>query len=224
MTETTIDTTAAEQEPEQAVSAWAAKLTRIKTRKPLERSYTFHDEDLQDAADETLEALQRAHERARKAGLAALSGDFDAEDAAGLMNAVQAYVDADEDVVTAEANHQAAVQAAKDADEVLTLRAIGATAFEDLTASCPPTAEQAKRGEDYNVKRFAPLLIAACCTEDMTVAEAASLVGGEVEVVTPGEPAKWDKVEGVLNQGEAAMLFGLAIAVNQNARVSLGKG
>lgn len=223
MTETTTEPTAPVNDGE-AVNAWAAKLARIKARKPLERSYTLHDEELQDAADATLEALTRAHERARKAGHAALEGDFDAEDAAGLMNAVQAYVDADEDVITAERAHAEAVQAAKDADEVLTMRAIGATAFEDLTASCPPTAEQAKRGEDYNVKRFAPLLIAACCTENMTVAQAASLVGGEVEVITPGEPPKWEKVEGVLNQGEASMLFGLAVAVNQNARVSLGKG
>lgn len=224
MTETTDTAAPVVPDAEDGVSAFAAKLNKIRARKPLERSYTLHDEDLQDEADRTLEALGRAQARARQAAHAHLDDEYTEEQADELVAAVEAYIEADEGVRDAQATHDAAVQAAKDADIVLTMRAIGATAFEDLMAAHPPTAEQAKRGEDYNVKRFAPLLIAACSTEEMTPADAAAMVGGEVEVVEPGKPSRWDKIEGCLNQGEASMLFGLAGAVNQNTRVSLGKG
>lgn len=218
------DTQTVPAEQTETVSAFAAKLNRIRSRKPLERTYTLLDEDLLEAVEEAQIVVGDAMARARKDAHDALDDEYDVEQKDELVRAVEDFIDADEEVVAARAARDAAEQAAKDAEEQLTMRAIGATAFEDLVSYCPPTAEQAKRGEDYNVKRFGPLLVAACCTEEMTPADAASLIGGEVEVVEPGKPSRWEKIPGVLNQGEASMLFGLAGAVNQNARVQLGKG
>jgi hypothetical protein len=215
--------TVPDTQPE-TVSAFAAKLNRIRSRKPLERTYTFLDEDLLEEVERLSEEAGRQIIRARAEAHAHLDDAYEADDSEGLGAAVEAYIDKDAGVVKARRAKAKAEKAAKDAEEVLVLRAIGATAFEDLATQCPPTAEQAKRGEEYNVKRFAPLLIAACSVDEMTPADAASLVGGEVEVVEPGKPSRWDKIEGCLNQGEAALLFGLAGSVNQNARVSLGKG
>jgi hypothetical protein len=219
---TTITKTVPDEQTE-TVSAFAAKLNRIKARKPLERSYTLLDEDLIDAAERAEEETGRQMARARAEAHAELDDQYDVEHQAELVAAVEVAINKDTGVRKARKTQEAAQKAAEDAEEKLWLRAIGATAFEDLVTLCPPTAEQAKRGEDYNIKRFAPLLIAACCTEEMTPADAASLVGGEVEVIEPGKASRWDKIEGCLNQGEASMLFSLAGAVNQNARVHLGK-
>ena len=47
-------------------------------------------------------------------------------------------------------------------DFVMTLKAIGSKAYDDLLAGHPPTHEQKKDGQTYNADTFAPALIAAC--------------------------------------------------------------
>lgn len=50
-----------------------------------------------------------------------------------------------------------------DKNEVLvTLKAVGSQAYDELLAEHPPTKEQQKDGNTYNPETFAPALIAAC--------------------------------------------------------------
>jgi len=48
---------------------------------------------------------------------------------------------------------------------VITLKAIGSRAYDDLMAKYPPTPEQKKDGATYNPETFGPALIAACSWE-----------------------------------------------------------
>ncbi|CAB4194548.1 hypothetical protein UFOVP1264_3 [uncultured Caudovirales phage] len=45
---------------------------------------------------------------------------------------------------------------------IVTLKAIGSKAYDDLLANHPPTSDQKKEGSSYNVDTFAPALIASC--------------------------------------------------------------
>jgi hypothetical protein len=47
-------------------------------------------------------------------------------------------------------------------DFIVTLKAIGSKAYDDLIANHPPTNEQKREGQTYNAESFAPALIAAC--------------------------------------------------------------
>jgi hypothetical protein len=47
-------------------------------------------------------------------------------------------------------------------DFIVTLKAIGSKAYDDLIANHPPTNEQKREGQSYNAESFAPALIAAC--------------------------------------------------------------
>ena len=56
---------------------------------------------------------------------------------------------------------------------VVTLRAIGSKAYDDMIAGHPPTKEQKAEGGSYNVDTFAPALISACSSNPhLTVDEA----------------------------------------------------
>ncbi len=44
-------------------------------------------------------------------------------------------------------------------------RAVGAQDYDRLITKCPPTKEQQAEGGSYDQNRFAPLLLAAVCTE-----------------------------------------------------------
>lgn len=48
---------------------------------------------------------------------------------------------------------------------VVTLKAIGSKAYDDLMAKHPPTGEQKKDNAQYNPETFGPALIAACSWE-----------------------------------------------------------
>lgn len=69
------------------------------------------------------------------------------------------------------------VPAGKGTNElVVTLKAIGSKAYDDLLSSFPPTAEQKKDGAAYDVDSFAPALIAACAvTPALTVEQATQI-------------------------------------------------
>lgn len=45
---------------------------------------------------------------------------------------------------------------------IVTLKAIGSKAYDDMLAAHPPTNEQKKEGNAYNIESFAPALISAC--------------------------------------------------------------
>lgn len=56
---------------------------------------------------------------------------------------------------------------------VVTLRAIGSKAYDDMLAGHPPTREQKADGASYNSDTFAPALISACSVSpSLTVDEA----------------------------------------------------
>lgn len=59
---------------------------------------------------------------------------------------------------------------------VVTLKAIGSKAYDDLVAKHPPTREQKAEGANYNPDTFGPALISACSHEPhMTPNEASEI-------------------------------------------------
>lgn len=193
--------------PEAAVASdphWAAKMARLRARKPMERSLTLHDDESQDLVD----AGQRAHvnllTRLRpvltKVVLESQPG-LSPED---LRAVVQRELDVNEEVLASLAEVHALEKARDEADVTMVFRALPGDVYSDLQSEHPPTDEMQAKGMEYNVKTFVPALIAACVTDPMTEEEASELVDA-------------------LNQGEAALMFQTAIAVNQGARASMGK-
>jgi hypothetical protein len=63
---------------------------------------------------------------------------------------------------------------------VVTLKAVGSKAYDDLMANHPPTPDQKKDGAQYNPDTFGPALIAACSFEPyLTPKEASELWNSE---------------------------------------------
>ena len=61
----------------------------------------------------------------------------------------------------------------EDSEVSVKLKALGSKAYDDLLGEHPPTPDQKRESQTYNVDTFAPALIAACATEPaLTVAEA----------------------------------------------------
>lgn len=186
--------------PNTEVDEWAAKLSRLRNRKPLERPLTFHDEDTASATDEGRVVAGRAEARARKEAQAALSIKDPTDPK------VEAAVSADKTVIETRAKVTDLEAEQADAAVVLVVRGLGSDLYEEMQGEHPPTPAQAKRGEEYNVKTFAPALVAACVVGPMTVEFADELLTT------------------ILTNGEAAILFNTCVAVNQASRVTLGKG
>lgn len=184
-----------------AADLWAAKIEKLNKRKLPERPFTFHDEEASEAADRALtvcgSAELDARHRAERQHSNLKGSEFD--------DAVQTAIDKDKRVIAARKALTIAEKARDEANVTLTLRSLGSDAYEKMVAAHPATEEQEKDDMIYDVDTFAPAIISACCTDPMTVEQAASLIK-------------------TLNQGEAAMLFQTAVSVNQSARVSLGKG
>jgi hypothetical protein len=61
-------------------------------------------------------------------------------------------------------------------DFIVTLKAIGSKAYDDLLAAHPPTNEQRKEGQTYNADTFAPSLISACSVTPALSEEQASQI------------------------------------------------
>ena len=59
---------------------------------------------------------------------------------------------------------------------IVTLKAIGSKAYDDLLALHPPTNEQKKDGQSYNADSFAPALIAACSVTPALTSEQATQI------------------------------------------------
>jgi hypothetical protein len=83
-------------------------------------------------------------------------------------------------------------------DFVVTLKAIGSKAYDDLLAAHPPTNDQRKDGQTYNADTFAPALIAACSVTPALTAEQATQI--------------WESDE--WSRGELTQLFLGCVEVN----------
>jgi hypothetical protein len=207
-----------------ADKAWADKMARLSARKPQERFVTFVDDDLVTAAEEAFQALGRAEALSRQE----LREKFKDKPQAERAALVEKALVRDKNVVKRKREHEAAAQAAADAEVKLLLRGLSPHLYESLQAQCPPTDAQRKQGMTYNVDRFAPQLVSACCVDPMTPEQAASLIGGEYEVTEEVDgqvvrTGKWEKVDGTLVFGEAALLFNTAANLNEGAQARLGK-
>ncbi|MFB9558638.1 hypothetical protein [Streptomyces roseoviridis] len=131
---------------------WAAKLERLRSRKPATSTLTICDDH---TVRQTLAEAQERHTRART--IADAHPDEPVH-AAALKAAEDALAQA---------------QAAFDAEAiVLTFRALPRTEFEEMKAAHPPTEEQAEDGQIVNVETLGPELIAAACVDGLTVDDA----------------------------------------------------
>lgn len=205
--------------PNAEVDAWAAKLDRLRNRKPLERVVTFHDEEAAEAAEQAREHLTRTERRVRSEVRA------NRRDSEEGVDDLEQEVSAHADVIAARAALVAAEQEQEAAAVAVRVRGLGSDIYVDLQAQYPPTAEQAKQGQEYDVSRFAPALVSACSVDDISVKQAAHLIGGQYPVVDVHgvETGQWKTVPASLNQGEASLLFTTCIGVNQGSRATLGK-
>lgn len=92
--------------------------------------------------------------------------------------------------------------------EMLTVKALPATDFENLVALHPPDEEQQKTGFSFNRHTFFPALLASC------------VEGTETE-------EEWSEMiqSGALVAGELGTLIGVAMSLNDRSpSVTLGKG
>lgn len=172
--------------PPAAVAAdphWAAKMDRLRNRKPAERTLLIR---LDDAAVETARAARSARHTAQV-----------------QANASPADQVAQTRLEQAEQTLAAAEAALALATVTLTFRSLPRDAYEQLIASCPPSDEQQVEGQTYDPEAFAPALVSACCTEDMSVADAEELLT-------------------TLSQIEAGLLFETCISLNEQARMDFG--
>lgn len=145
--------------PPAAVAAdphWAAKMDRLRNRKPAERTLLIR---LDDASVDAARAARTARQSAQVAANA--SPDDDAAQAR-LELAEQTLAGAEADLALATVS--------------LTFRSLPRDSYEQLIADCPPTAEQEADGQTYDPETFAPALVSACCTDDMPVADAKELL------------------------------------------------
>lgn len=80
----------------------------------------------------------------------------------------------------------------------LVFQSIGSKQYDSLMAKYPPNKKQQDEGLQYDIDKFAPALIAACCVEpEMTLDDAKEI---------------WES--DVWNRGELFSLFLTAVAVN----------
>jgi len=88
---------------------------------------------------------------------------------------------------------------------VLTFRALPGPLLEELLTAHPPTDAQTQEGAAFNPDTFAPVLIAASCTDGMSETDAAELLESWS---APDRNALWEA----------------AWQVQQQSRVDVGKG
>lgn len=182
-------TAATRPEPPAAAVAqdahWAAKMARLKSRRLAEQPIRLFD----DPADK--DALDTARTEADRAARFARDNPGDPDLAKEAEAAAKALQD-----LTARLD-EVSVQ--------LVFRALPGKRYEHLQAEYPPTEEQEADGWGFNADTFPPVLIAAACTDPMTVEEAQ-------ELLEAWGPA--DQVD----------VFAAAQAAQQKRRSDLGKG
>lgn len=83
-------------------------------------------------------------------------------------------------------------------EAVVTVKAIGSRAYDDMLSAHPPTREQRKDGGTYNIDTFAPQLLSECLVSPELTLEQATELWGSPE---------WSR-------GELLDLFFAAVEVN----------
>lgn len=196
---------------------WQAHLERLRNRKPLERTVTLRDEEALAAVQEAEVAAGHVIAKVRQKVNEKHAKVADEAEREKLVKR-----DIDKNVEVRRARDQVAnLQTIADDNQVrIPFRGVGADVYEALQSEHPPTQEQRKAGNTYNVHRFAPVLIAASSINPMSVVDAAQLVGGEVV----GADGKVTRYPASLTIGEAGLLFQTAVIVNEGTRGDLGKG
>lgn len=164
---------------------WAAKMERLRGRTLAELPVRIcDDEQLRERAQDAEAAEQRARFLAEAApDDEVLAGRV--REAAAECEAVRVELEA--------------------ASIVLRFRALSGPLLEELMSEHPPSDAQAEEGAAFNPDTFAPVLIAAACTDGMSQGEAAELLS---TWSAPDRNALWEA----------------AWQVQQQSRVELGKG
>lgn len=137
---------------------WAARMARLRARKPVERELRVYDD----------ESGRRDVDLAR---MAVMSGRAELDDAEPSDRAEKRRR-----LTKLERELAAAEAALAEHTVALRFRALPRDVFEALQTLHPPTKEQEGKGETYNVETFAPTLISACSVDGMTESEAAELL------------------------------------------------
>lgn len=153
---------------------WAAKMQRLRERKPLESYVTIITDD----EAKTAAVRAEAELAVARAGAEQNSGK-DSEK--------------DPNVKAAKARADEAKQRLEDATIRLGFRALPRDVYENLLAEHPATKEMEEKGEFYNVDTFPAALLAACSVDGMTLEDAQELLStwNQSEAVSLFQAAQW---------------------------------
>lgn len=210
MTSTTDTTTTTSAAPVETSDEWAAKIARLRSRKPAEKWVTIPDDDAVHDVETARMALYRARTRAR-----------DNAPADGLSQAeLDAFVDHDETVVAALADLETKIAVAQAAEVVFHLRALPPDVYDNLASEFPPNEEQESVGLTYDVEAYVPALIARSSVKPLTAEQVAGLIYPHEEEID-GETVT---VPAPFNQGDVTALVQMCRDLNEKPRMLLGKG
>lgn len=190
--------------PPSVEDAWAAKIVKLRARKPAETFLTIPDEDALAVVAAKREGYLQARTEARKA----------LPDAGSLSSTeVEAFLSSDVKVKRAHTALEKAVTDAGEAEVTFHFRALPPDAYEALQGEHPPTDAQAARDMLYNTDTYIPALISLSSVMPLTVDDALGLI-------TP------DPATGAVafNQGDVLAIVQTIRDVNERPRMMLGKG
>ena len=201
-------TTPTTEAPVETDAEWAAKINRLRTRKPAEDFVTIYDPDAREAADQARLALVEVR---RRVIVDANAQDLGPDERQALLDADERYLAAKQAVEDAEAH-------CADVDVVFHFRALPPDVYDQMVFAHPATPEQEALSMGYNPDTYIPAMIAACSVKPLTPEQVVSLM-------TPWtDPDTGETQPPALNQGDVGALFSTCRNVNEKARVSLGKG
>lgn len=155
---------------------WQQKQERLKARKPLERTVRLFSEEQATALDVAKEKLQR----------------------------LEATSSSDEDLQAARDEVEKAAREHEETSIPYTLRGVSEDVWEELAGKCPPTDAQAKKGDPYDPKKFAPMLLAASLVDDVEVDDVRAMFKR-------------------LSPGDTALLVSTAVQLSQRPAGTVGK-
>lgn len=179
---------------------WEAKVEAA-TKRPAPESWpTLRDPSKDLEARLALAEVLNVRRKTRASILAEpRDGDLDDDE-------LDALVEKHKDVKTAERKREKAEEAADAAAITFHLRGLSPRAYDHLMMQHPPTEEQEKRGQVFNPDSFWPALFSACSVRPVSVEKAAQII------------------HFAGNMGDTAQLMTVLRNLNEQGRVSLGKG
>lgn len=194
---------------------WAAKLAKLRTRKPSEVPLTIPDDQAEQAAEAAARALGDVRFRVR----AELRKS---DEHKGLSRAeLDDLIDAHEDVVAALQAAKDARQAAVEAGITFWFRALPPDVYDGFQSLHPPTKEQEAQDLVYNPATMIPALMSACSVYPISVEQCDALIHGEISYDAQGEEKRGTPA---LNQGEVNLIYSACRAVNEQPKIQVGKG